>query len=116
MSILLKLKQNATARNDHSNSNIRYNCPYDGLSAEEIAQLNKYCQIFREQKCVELWQVNTYITKHGRWDEFDKMRSLNNHGYPTRIKGITPNFFGRACVILRMTGDDGNPLIDSEPY
>lgn len=86
------------------------------LTNEEIDQLLNYLWIFRTKGFRAHWQVNKYISKNDLWDDFDALRSFNDHGYRNRVKGITPEFFAIACGAMNMATGDGQPLEDYERY
>ncbi len=86
------------------------------LKAEELEQTAEYIQLYHSRKCSEHWQVNNIITKEGKWDEFTAIRSLNDHGTASKLKGITPKFFAIVCLVLSIQGDDGAPLKDYDMY
>lgn len=86
------------------------------LSQEETEQLLRYLKIFISNDFRRHWEVNEYISENDIWDKFSELRSLNDHGYPTKIKGITPKYFAIVCRALNIGGDNGAPLQDYEKY
>ncbi len=86
------------------------------LSESEESQVKKYIDIFIDNSFEEHYQVNNYITNHNLWNEFSKIRSLNDHGLHKRIPGILPKYFKVVCEILSIIGAGGAPLDKSEPY
>ena len=98
-------------RNDDSHLQIKYN-----LSSIEFEQIKRYISIYKENSFQEHYEVNQYITNNDLWDEFSKIRSLNDHGSHKGIPGILPKFYGVACKMLNISGADGAPLDKAEPY
>ena len=86
------------------------------LSKKELIQICKYVYIFKSNDFDKHWQVNEYISNKNRWDEFDKIRALNDHGYEKRIKGILPIYYNLVCDILNLPIEDGAKLLDSQPW
>ncbi|EMX4198302.1 hypothetical protein AAGV48_000786 [Escherichia coli] len=87
---------------------------YDKETEKEIAL---YIEIFKGIGATEHYEVNEYLTRNDRWDEFRKIRSLNNHGLGKEsIPGIQPKFFREVCQRLRISGGSGSPLLKSEQY
>ena len=80
------------------------------LTNEEIHQLANYIWLFFKYKYQEHWEVNEYISNEGIWDEFDKLRSLNDHGEKIGVEGIEPRFFAIVCKVLSIEADNGNPI------
>lgn len=89
---------------------------YTDLSKKEIKQLLKYLWIYLIEEYEEHWEVNQHITDEEMWDEFEELRSLNDHGYRNKIRGIAPRYFAIVCSALEITAGDGEPLIDYERY
>ena len=89
---------------------------YYELSDEEIEQTAHYIWLYKSNNCDEHYEVNNIINQKNSWDEFTAIRSLNDHGYRKRIKGITPKFFAIICKVLDITGDDGATLKEYEIY
>jgi len=83
---------------------------------KEIAELLTYIWIFKKFNLKKHWQINNYITNIDAWGDFAELRSLNDHGYQNKIKGITPKFFAIVCNVLNITDDDGSPLKEFEKY
>jgi hypothetical protein len=86
------------------------------LSNLEWDQVKKYVAIFNEQSLKKHHEVNEYIGTHGMWDQFSKIRSMNDHGNGKVVHGITPKHFKLVCEILKITGGDGDPLKHAERY
>ena len=86
------------------------------LSDEEIEQTANYIWLYKTHNCQEHYEVNNIITLFNSWGEFTAIRSMNDHGHRTKIRGITPKFFAIICKVLKITGDDGAPLKDYEKY
>jgi hypothetical protein len=86
------------------------------LSNEEINQLLDYLFIYIGNNCATHWQVNNIISKANDWNSFSEIRSLNDHGYKTKVKGILPKYFAIVCEVLKVSGDGGNPLKDAKHY
>jgi hypothetical protein len=86
------------------------------LTKEQLSQLFEYIYIFKSNNFTKHWQVNEKISANDDWDKFDEIRALNDHGYEEKIKGILPHYFQLVCYILKISGDEGAKLIDSEPY
>ena len=89
---------------------------YSMLTNDEIEQLLNYLWIFKTQDCSAHYEVNQYISNNDLWEDFSELRSLNDHGYRKRIKGITPDFYAIACGAMNMAKGDGQPLEDYERY
>lgn len=89
---------------------------FSELSQKEVEQLLTYLWIFISEDLDEHWEVNEYITNNDIWDDFSELRSLNDHGYKNRVKGITPKYFAIACTVLDVDADDGAPLEDYKKY
>lgn len=86
------------------------------LSDLELSQLLKYIALFQAYKCDEHYEVNNIITNQGRWDEFFILRSLNDHGSGSWIRGIEPKYFAIICNVLEIDDAGGAPLISSKKY
>lgn len=87
---------------------------YDKDTEKEIAL---YIEIFKDIGATEHYEVNEYLTRNDRWEEFRKIRSLNNHGRgKENIPGIRPEFFREVCQRLKISGGNGSPLLKSERY
>lgn len=86
------------------------------LTEDEIEQTARYINLYKTNGCSEHWQVNNIISNSNKWDEFKAIRSLNDHGTKSKIRGITPQFFAIVCTVLKIEGDDGSPLIDYDQY
>lgn len=89
---------------------------YENLSIDTLAQLVTYIWIYKSNHCLEHWEVNEYITRKRYWNDFSLLRSLNDHGYNNKVKGIQPKYFAIICRTLNIKSDDGAPLKDYEPY
>jgi hypothetical protein len=101
-----------TSKNKVSESVVRGN----PLCANETNEIDEYINIFREYGCTKLHEVNEIIAKSGRWDDFKKIRSLNNHGKNKEIKGIQPQYYEIVCNILKVYGGKGLPLDGYKKY
>jgi hypothetical protein len=86
------------------------------LKNDELEQTAEYIKLYHTHSCSEHWQVNSIISKENKWDEFKAIRSLNDHGTASKIRGITPQFFAIVCKVLSIEGDDGAPLKDYDKY
>lgn len=89
---------------------------YSMLTNDEIEQLLNYLWIFKTQDCSAHYEVNQYISNNDLWEDFSELRSLNDHGYRKRIRGIAPHFYAIACGAMNMAKGDGQPLEDYERY
>ena len=89
---------------------------FSSLSNKEIKQLLKYLWIYKSYHCTEHYEVNEIITEEDIWDEFKKIRSLNDHGHRRKILGIAPKYFAIICEVLEIEDAGGNPLEDWERY
>jgi hypothetical protein len=89
---------------------------YKELTIEQVCQVLIYIRIYKRESYTEHWQVNRYISNQNLWDYFSELRSLNDHGHPNKIKGITPFYFALICRVLEINADDGEPLLDYEEY
>jgi hypothetical protein len=89
---------------------------FQDLSINQIEQLLKYLWIYRTEYCSEHWEVNEHITENNLWGDFLELRSLNNHGYTSRIKGITPKFFAIVCKVLSVGSGNGAHLKGYQKY
>jgi hypothetical protein len=96
---------------DEMNTFIKYS-----LTDLEINQVRRYVGIFRSNLFQEHYEVNNFITNHGLWNQFFKIRSLNDHGLHKGIPGILPKYFKVVCELLAITGACGAPLDKAEPY
>lgn len=86
------------------------------LTDLEINQVKRYVAIFRSNSFQVHYEVNHYITNHNLWNQFSKIRSLNDHGLHKGIPGILPKYFAVVCELLEITGAGGAPLDKAEPY
>jgi hypothetical protein len=82
------------------------------LTEDELQQTAEYIFMFKSLRLEEHWQVNQVIAKADRWDDFKALRSMNDHGPSGVIQGITPKFFAIVCKVLKISGDDGHPLLN----
>jgi|GEM_PF-2694752 len=89
----------------------RYN-----LSLNELEQVEKYIDIYKNNSFKEHFEVNHYISENNLWGDFTAIRSLNDHGENKGILGILPKFYSVVCDILGITGSDGAPLEKSARY
>lgn len=80
------------------------------LSPDETAEVNDYMKIFRDNVFSTHIEVNEYITDNNLWDQFSRIRSLNDHGSHKNIRGIQPKYFHIVCQLLGITGEGGLPL------
>ena len=96
-------------------SKISWQAKYD-LSAEEIKQVEEYIEIYKSNNFTQHHEVNKYITDRNLWNNFSKIRALNDHGRNKEIQGILPKYYGVVCVILGIKGGNGQPLDKSVPY
>jgi hypothetical protein len=80
------------------------------LSSQEVKEIEAYIKIYRDYGCIKHHEVNEIITQQEIWDNFTTIRSLNDHGESTGIKGIQPDYYGIVCSILKISGEDGSPL------
>jgi hypothetical protein len=92
------------------------NASYGNLSIEKLAQLVTYIYIYKSNNLTEHWEVNKLISRNDTWDDFDELRSLNDHGNNNKVKGIMPKYFAIICKTLGIDADDGAPLLDYEKY
>jgi len=86
------------------------------LNENEIKQIVVYLWIYNKYSCSEHWEVNKIISQDKRWKDFNELRSYNDHGYNSKIKGITPKYFAIICSVLDILPSNGNPLLDYEKY
>lgn len=86
------------------------------LSFKESHEINHYTKIFLENGFKEHYEVNRYISKMNLWDEFQNIRSLNDHGENKNIPGILPKFYAIVCKKLEITGAGGTPLDQAKHY
>ena len=87
-----------------------------GLSDIAWQQVKEYVSIYRDNSFTKHHEVNNYITNNGLWGRFTEMRSMNDHGNDKVVKGITRMYFRLICELLKITGEDGDPLINAEKY
>lgn len=86
------------------------------LSLSEKSEILKYIQIYQNNEFTKHFEVNDFISEKNRWDEFKSIRSMNNHGKYTEIKGIQPTYFKIICDILKISGEFGLPLDSYKEY
>jgi hypothetical protein len=91
-------------------------CSFSKLTLDQMCQVLIYLNIYKKRKLSAHWQVNEFISRHNYWGFFSELRSLNDHGYDEKIKGITPRYFGLICDVLDISADDGEPLQSYEKY
>ena len=89
---------------------------FSALTTDQINQLLEYLWIFKSNDYSKHWEVNNHITENDQWDDFKSIRSLNDHGYKFKIRGIIPKYYAIACSVLDMSKGDGARLEDYERY
>lgn len=87
-----------------------------GISVDELDQVDRYVQIFRNCSFNEHWEVNNYISNNNLWDQFQNIRSFNVHGESTHIRGISPMFYKLVCKILKINSGNGERLTRTQRY
>lgn len=88
---------------------------YD-LTKPEMLQIKNYMAIYSENKFKTQKAANTYITDSKRWDEFQDIRSMNDHGVHINIPGILPKFYRITCEILKLIRGNGAQLTKATKY
>lgn len=86
------------------------------LTDDESREIYEYVNLFRNNNCKEHYEVNKIISNRGDWDNFRKIRSLNDHGEHKEIEGIQPKYFEIICHILDISGAQGEPLNSYKKY
>jgi len=80
-------------------------------------EISNYIQIYKEIGADKHWQVNEFITKNSLWDDFSKIRSINNHGLgKENILGIEPKYYKEICMRLGLRQGPGAALRGSKRY
>lgn len=84
---------------------------------ETERELSQYIDIYVKINAYKHYEVNNYITANNRWDEFTKIRSINNHGLgKENILGIEPKYYKEICQRLKLTNGNGAALKSSKSY
>jgi len=86
------------------------------LTPAEVREIGDYIKIFQSYGYTEHHQVNEIISQNGAWDQFQTIRSLNDHGKHKEIPGIQPKYFEIVCSILEISGGPGRALDRYTPY
>lgn len=89
---------------------------FDTLTSNESKEVNDYISIFKSNNLTEHFQVNKYITENGLWNNFETIRSINNHGLNKEIPGIQPKYFNIICSLLNIQGGTGSTLVGYKKY
>jgi hypothetical protein len=80
------------------------------VTQQDVKEIIQWISIYRDQCYIEHKDVNNYITRNNRWDDFPNMRSLNDHGSHKNVPGITPDFYRLCCNLLSIEGLGGASL------
>lgn len=86
------------------------------LTESESDEVIRYVDIFKSNNFAEHFQVNKYITDNGLWNNFIKIRSLNDHWLSKDVPGIQPKYFKIICRLLDIQGGNGSPLVGYKTY
>ena len=86
------------------------------LTESESDEVIRYVDIFKSNNFTEHFQVNKYITDNGLWNNFIKIRSLNDHWLSKDVPGIQPKYFKIICRLLNIQGGNGSPLVGYKTY
>ena len=86
------------------------------LLKNELVEINKYINIFRENNFTKHYEVNDFIKDNDMWNEFTTIRSLNDHGVYKEIEGIEPRYFAIICHLLSISGEGGLPIDSYKKY
>ena len=86
------------------------------LTESESDEIIRYVDIFKSNNLTEHFQVNKYISENGLWNNFETIRSINNHGLNKEIPGIQPKYFNIICSLLNIQGGTGSTLLGYKKY
>lgn len=90
--------------------------PHHNYTDDEWNEIIRYCAWMKEKGFTCQIQLNNYITRNRKWDNFKVIRRHNYHGYGSKVEGISPAAYRAVCEILGIKRGSGNPLIHSETY
>lgn len=80
-------------------------------------EFSRYMAFFDLLNTSRHGRVNNYITRHGRWDEFPELRSLNDHGEgKENVPGIWKWAYREVCRRRNITNGGGAPLRGCRGY
>ena len=88
----------------------------EALTESESDEIIRYIDIFKSNNFTEHFQVNKYIADNGLWNNFIKIRSLNDHWLSKDVPGIQPKYFKIICRLLKIQGGNGSPLVGCKTY
>lgn len=80
-------------------------------------EISQYIDIYIKISAKRHHEVNVYITENDKWDDFKRIRSINNHGLgKENILGIEPKYYREVCTRLKLNNGTGSPLRSSKNY
>lgn len=86
------------------------------LTLIEKYEISEWIKLYFKLGRPAHYEVNNYITKFELWDNFQNIRSYNDHGIHKEIPGVRPKIFRAICLILGTRGNDGCRLIAYREY
>ncbi len=83
----------------------------------ELKQIINYISIFLSNRFDKLHEVNKFISKYNKWDDFSSIRSKNDYdSLYKEIDGILPQFFSIASKLLQTDSASTKKLDKAEKW
>jgi hypothetical protein len=87
------------------------------ITDTELKEIINYISIFLSNRFDKLYEVNHFISKHNKWDDFSSIRSKNDYDSVYKeIDGILPKFFSIASKLLLTDSTSTKKLDKAEKW